>query len=231
MLMETIINKKDDEINDFFGDKTLNLVKNLKILQKDIESLSELNQQFKEGLNYDKKYPLTLYNVKDIYKMTENLLRKTKSKFFNTYTEIIMEDLMTGDKELDQKDIKKYEYDKLGYKINDKAFEKFINQFITNTTKHAGFLEKNKKQNKFKIQFSFNGLNLDIKIMNNGKPFKSNWTKEKFIKYGETTNTKLGQGLGGENINDIANYFQINDWYVNWNSDSEYPVQFIFLYL
>ena len=34
MLMETIINKKDDEINDFFGDKTLNLVKNLKILQK-----------------------------------------------------------------------------------------------------------------------------------------------------------------------------------------------------
>ena len=117
MLMETIINKKDGEINDFFGDKTLNLVKNLKILQKDIESLSELNQQFKEGLNYDKKYPLRLYNVKDIYKMTENLLRKTKSKFFNTYTEIIMEDLMTGDKELDQKDIKKYEYDKLGYKL------------------------------------------------------------------------------------------------------------------
>ena len=124
MLMETIINKKDGEINVFLGINTQSC-QNLKILQKDIESLSELNQQFKKGLNYDKK-TLRLYNVKDIYKMTENLLRKTKSKFFNTYTEIIMEDLMTGDKELDQKDIKKYEYDKLGYKINDKAFEKFI---------------------------------------------------------------------------------------------------------
>ena len=62
--------------------------------------------------------------------------------------------------------------------------------------------------------------------MNNGKPLNQIGQK-KFIKYVETTNTKL-EREGGENINDIANYFQINDWYVNWNSDSEYPVQFIF---
>ena len=229
MILESVYSKNEKDINKFFNDDDLNLTENLKILQNDINSLSILNSQFKEDLDFDKKYPLKMYTALDIYKLTLKILKSYKSKLFSSKVQLRILDLLYDEnKKLSNKDFNNFEYNKLGYKLNEDAYERFIRQFVRNTEKHAEFKENKKIENKFIIRFDFDELNLNLIIMNNGKPFPENWTKERFIQHGETTNFKDGNGDGGEIINDICNYFQINDWTLEMNNDDNFPVKFKF---
>lgn len=233
LILDSVQSKKDKEINKFFNDEDLNLLENLKILQKDINSLSILNSQFKEDLDFSKKYPLKIYSALEIYKLTLKILKSYKSKLFSCSVQLRMLDLLDVDnKKINEKKIKEFKYDKLGFRINEEAFERFLRQFVTNTKKHAGFEVERKKENKFIVRFDFDELNLNIIIMNNGKPFPMDMTKEQFIQHGVTSNSKEGKGDGGEIINEISNYFQFNDWSFDMNNDDKFPVKFKFpLYL
>ena len=229
MILESVYSKNEKDINKFFNDDDLNLIEKLKILQNDINSLSILNSQFKEDLDFAKKYPLKMYTALEIYKLTLKILKSYKSKLFSSKVQLRILDLLHDENQkISNKDFNNFEYDKLGYKLNDDAYERFIRQFLRNTEKHAGFLENDKTENKFIIRFDFDELNLNLIIMNNGKPFPKNWTKERFVQHGETTNFKNGNGDGGEIINDICSYFQINDWTLEMNNDDNFPVKFKF---
>lgn len=232
LILESVQSKNDNEINKFFNDEDLNLLENLKILKKDISSLSILNSQFKEDLDFSKKYPLKIYSALEIYKLTLKILKSYKSKLFSCSVQLRMLDLLDENKKTSEKKIKEFKYDKLGFRINEEAFERFLRQFVTNTKRHAGFEVERKKENKFIVRFDFDELNLNIIIMNNGKPFAEDMTKEKFIQHGVTSNSKEGKGDGGEIINEISNYFQFNDWSFDMNNDDKFPVKFKFpLYL
>ena len=249
MLVEDVKSKTDEEINIFFKNEKLNLLQNLKILHNDISSISDLNKLFRQDLDLvNKKHELKIYSAADIYKLTHKILKDVKSKTFVTVCELRMLDLLKGkigisidDSENNFGDdrntknhsyfkiqIKKYEYDKLGFKINEDLYKKFLNQFISNTKKHAGFIGENKKDNKLKVRFDFDGPTLNLVVMNNGQPFPKEWTKEQFVEYGKTTNTEQGLGSGGDTVNEIAKKFDISEWYMELNENDEFPVKFIF---
>ena len=146
MILDSVQVKKDKEINKFFKDEDLNLLENLKILQKDINSLSNLNSQFKEDLDFNEKYPLKIYSALEIYKLTLKILKSFKTKLFSSSVQLRMLDLLYDEnKKISEKEIKNLEYDKLGFKINEEAFERFLRNFVINTKKHAGFEEERKK--------------------------------------------------------------------------------------
>ena len=65
-------------------------------------------------------------------------------------------------------------------------------------------------------------------IRNNGKPFSRHYDKEKFISKYSTANPELGSGLGGYDINRIAEYFNDSNWELILNEDPIYPVKFKF---
>ena len=59
-------------------------------------------------------------------------------------------------------------------------------------------------------------------------PFKTKIVNKDESYFRETTNFKDGNGDGGEIINDICSYFQINDWTLEMNNDDNFPVKFKF---
>ena len=66
-----------------------------------------------------------------------------------------------------------------------------------------------------------------INILNNGTSFPKNMDKEKFITKYKTSDVNNGTGLGGYDINRIAEYFE-SEWFLRLNSDPFFKVQFNF---
>ena len=71
-------------------------------------------------------------------------------------------------------------------------------------------------------------LILYLEIMNNGKPFPKNYNKEKFVTKFSTANPENGSGLGGYDINRIAEYFGNPDWELVLDENDVFPVVFKF---
>jgi type I restriction enzyme M protein len=67
-----------------------------------------------------------------------------------------------------------------------------------------------------------------MEISNNGKPFPTNFDREKFITKYSTADSNNGSGLGGYDIHRIACDFNNPDWILSLNEDTLYPVKFKF---
>ena len=105
-------------------------------------------------------------------------------------------------------------------------FKRLIDNLLTNADKH-GFEHKNVGN---EVVFELKEVDnfLTIEVRNNGKPFPKNFGRDKFITKHKTTNSKLGFGIGGYDINYVATEFENKDWELILNQDPIYPVKFKF---
>ena len=89
-------------------------------------------------------------------------------------------------------------------------------------------LTKKEEQNILLIKCEYSFLSLSIVIKNNGKPFPNGLDQSKFIQKFTTSNSKDGKGIGGYDINRIAEILGDDEWKLNLDPFSEYPVSFEF---
>jgi type I restriction enzyme M protein len=83
--------------------------------------------------------------------------------------------------------------------IDKNQFPIVVQNFITNSVKH-GFTDPSKKEQKalvFDISVSEDGLQTEIVLMNNGKPFPEDFSFEEFIAFGSKSGESAGSGIGG----------------------------------
>jgi len=113
-----------------------------------------------------------------------------------------------------------------GVRTNLTLLRILFENILTNAQKYA-FDENISKREVF-IKLSLDQDFLFIEISNNGKPFPKNYNREKFITKYSTSDKNSGSGLGGYDINRIANYFNNPDWELDLQGDIRYSVKFKF---
>lgn len=101
-----------------------------------------------------------------------------------------------------------------------------LDNLLTNANKY-GF-ENKEPGNEFIIELTEIEDNLVMEVKNNGKPFPGNYNKEKFITKYSTGDKDAGSGIGGYDINRIAEYFNNPEWELILSEDILYPVKFKF---
>ena len=219
IILNKMVDISDEEFNEKVGIKNFNLKKTISIIDKDFTKIIEFRKKFKEGLEFNsEKFPLKTHNLREIYDFTIKILANNVNDLF---------ELEFFEDNFEQLDLGLVNKENLGLEINLKALEIFIEEFIKNTHKHAKFLKTNFDTNKFKLQYNVkDDETLELSIANNGKSFNSKFDKNKFITFGQTSNSKLGDGIGGYIINNISILFKITDWKLF--SNEEDPVKFVF---
>ena len=115
-----------------------------------------------------------------------------------------------------------------GISGNAMLLRTLFDNLLTNANKH-GFTE-NLHSNELVIELTEMGDNLLVEVKNNGKPFPKNFDRDKFISKYSTQDTNAGSGLGGYDIQRIAEYFGNPEWELFLNSDPFYPVKFKFIF-
>ncbi len=109
---------------------------------------------------------------------------------------------------------------------NKTLLKTLIDNLLTNANKY-GF-ENKEPGNEFVIELTEIEDSLVMEVKNNGKPFPKNYNKEKFITKFSTGDKDAGSGIGGYDINRIAEYFNNPEWELILNEDLLYPVKFKF---
>jgi type I restriction enzyme M protein len=122
--------------------------------------------------------------------------------------------------------LKKEEIANNALNFNSTLFKILLDNVFSNADKY-GFIEKS-LGNEVIIELKLLEEFLEVSIKNNGLPFPKNYTKEKFIAKFSTADAKNGSGLGGYDINRIANYFGDKNWQLILNDKNPYPVEFKF---
>jgi len=115
--------------------------------------------------------------------------------------------------------------DDIGIQINVTLLQVMIGNILDNANKY-GF-EKKGIENEVVIDLSVLEDNFILDIKNNGKPFPRGYDKEKFITKYLTSDPGKGSGIGGYDINRIAEYFE-SKWDLILNEDKIFPVRFNF---
>lgn len=207
-------NKSSDFINlntsfnSYFGEDLLTVFNGIK---SDINYMSDLLEKGENGLVLE-NYNLEYVPIIELQKIIE------KSNVSNLNFNLEIQPFQAEDKK------------KLGIITNKTLFKVLIDNILLNASKH-GFVESN-KSNHVLIELSIledemDGAKFVIEIKNNGKPFPENFDKSNFIaKY--TTSVVNSTGIGGYDINRIANYFKNPDWELFLSNDNLYPVKFKF---
>jgi len=113
-----------------------------------------------------------------------------------------------------------------GIECNPTLLRTLIDNVLTNANKH-GYTKKD-ISNEVVIELTVVDEQLILEIKNNGKSFPKNFDKEKFISKYSTANPDAGSGLGGYDVNRIAEYFYNPTWELILNEDPIYPVKFKF---
>jgi len=225
IMLSKIEGNNDLSLNKKTNIEGLDIVRRLKALNKDFNSLQDLTSRFKQGLEFDSKhYPLTNTPLKEVASIIKETVFQNRSKLFKSSFEIRLE----GEKKAFNIQEKTNDYKNLGWKINEKALKIFIQNFISNTIKHSGFKAPNTSKNEFKVLIELDDQSMILNIMNNGKPFKEGFGKKEFITVGQTTDIKKGDGIGGNQIEAIANLFEVESWDVVSEENNPYTIQFKF---
>jgi type I restriction enzyme M protein len=129
-----------------------------------------------------------------------------------------------------------YEFDSISFdlygikprvNIGKKSLAELFNNIIENTDRHAGFNQED-VQNEMLILLSATEKGVQLKFMNNGKPFPKGLSKNlgvKGIKAGRSAN----KGIGIWKVFQIADHYNINHKVID-EPIEEYPVGFNFLF-
>ncbi len=113
-----------------------------------------------------------------------------------------------------------------GINGNKTLLQTLIDNLLTNAHKY-GFPQKAAGN---EVVFELKEIDdfLSIEVRNNGKPFPSNFDRDKFITKYSTADSKSGSGLGGYDIHRIATAFNNPEWELLLNEDPIYPAKFRF---
>ncbi|MBT1699632.1 N-6 DNA methylase [Fulvivirgaceae bacterium PWU4] len=108
---------------------------------------------------------------------------------------------------------------------NPLLLQMMINNILDNADKY-GFTDK-APENLVVIDLSVSEEEFVLQIKNNGKPFPKGYDKEKFITKYVTSDPHRGSGIGGYDINRIAEFLN-SKWDLILNEDKLFPVEFKF---
>jgi type I restriction enzyme M protein len=209
-ILDFIKRKKSEfeTLNKSFADfYDIDLEGALNEIKRDIDFISLVLEKGENGLILS-DYPLQLIPLSDINALINNL---THNGFKFKLKKIFLISEGTKDR---------------GIECNSLLFKTLIDNILTNADKY-GYTKKD-KANEVVIELTEVDDQLIMELRNNGLPFKNNFDKDKFISKHSTSNENLGSGLGGYDINRIAEYFNNPDWELILNEDPIYPVKFKF---
>lgn len=185
----------------------IDMLSALNEIKRDINFISEILEKGENGLVV-KDYPLKLVALSDINAIINEITH-------NGYNFKIKKLLLKGEKLKER-----------GIECNPTLLRTLIDNLLTNASKH-GYVKKD-PANEVVIELTVVDEQLVLEIKNNGKPFPKNYDKEKFISKYSTVNPDTGSGLGGYDINRIAEYFNNPTWELILNEGPIYLVKFKF---
>ena len=198
------------EVKDFYNNRyETNLVDDLIQIKDDINHISTILEKGENGLilnNYNLK-PISIHDIN----MLLNKANTRKEKFTLVY-----------------KELKNEEMKGRAIQANITLFQILLDNIFSNANKYA-FVDTSNK-NEVIIELKVTDENVLLEIKNNGKSFPKNYSKEKFIMKFSTVDPSKGTGLGGYDINRIAEYFSNPDWELDLNENTPFPVSFKFIF-
>lgn len=196
-----------NQVKQEFKDRyNVDLLETFKQIRDDINHISSILEKGEGGLQLD-NYPITPLSLDKINEILNNYTN-------NSYKFKITKHLLDGES-----------IAKKAISGNSTLFKILVDNILTNAHKY-GFSEKI-PANEVVFDATVIDDTLEIVIKNNGIPFPKNYNKEKFIaKFNTSSNN--GTGLGGYDINRIANYFGDTNWQLLLSDDDLYPVAFKF---
>ncbi len=185
------------------------IVEALKEIKSDINFITNVLEKGEHGLMLN-NYELTYISLEDI----NDVVNYLSNNGFN----FKIRKLLAAGGSIKEK----------GIRGNIMLIKTLFDNLLTNANKH-GF-DNNLPSNEFVIELTEIGENLILEVKNNGKPFPKNFNREKFITKYSTRDTINGSGLGGYDIQRIADYLGNPDWELILNNDPFYPVKFRFIF-
>ena len=198
-------NKVDDIKKLYRSEYNIDLIDVLSQIRDDINHISVILEKGENGLTLE-DYPVVVLPLKEIEEYFTSL--KKNGYNFEFKKEFVLE----------------YNEEEDGIECNMVLLKILMTNILENASKH-GFQAEN-VSNRVIIELKIIDSNLELTIKNNGAPFPKNYTKEKFItKFNSTTDT--GTGMGGYDINRIANYLGDENWSLDLGS-TLYPVIYKF---
>jgi type I restriction enzyme M protein len=196
----------NNEYAEFF-EQERNVSDTLQGIINDVDFISRLMDRGENGLQVD-RYQLNDHSLTSVFKALKNL----NTDGFKFKLKVRAEQTK--------------EWDKLGVRINIQLLRVLLDNLLTNADKH-GFEEK-APGNLVQITLSIIDYSLVVEIQNNGKPFPANFGKEQYVQEFKTISTDIGQGIGGHQVDQIANYFGDPEWDLITDANEIFPVTFIF---
>lgn len=197
-----------DKLNKSFAEfYDIDMLSALNEIKRDINFMSEILEKGENGLVVN-DYPLQLVALSDINALVNEITH-------NGFKFKIKKLPLKGEKLKER-----------GIDCNPTLLRTLIDNVLTNANKH-GYAKKD-TSNEVVIELTVVDEQLILEIKNNGKPFPKNFDKEKFISKYSTANPDAGSGLGGYDVNRIAEYFNNPAWELILNEDPIFPVRFKF---
>lgn len=211
-LLDFLKNKSAEaaQLNKAFAEfYDIDMIAALQEIKRDINFMSEVLEKGENGLVLE-HYPFELISLSELNAIIKQI---SGNGFRFTIKKLLTEG---KEKELKQR----------GIEANSVLLKTLVDNILTNANKH-GFFNK-EVANEVVIELREVEDQLILEIKNNGRPFPKKFDKEKFISKYSTANPENGTGLGGYDINRIAEYFNNPDWELILNEDPIYPVKFKF---
>lgn len=110
--------------------------------------------------------------------------------------------------------------------VDEDNFFRLFSNIVSNAIAH-GF-ENSTKKNIIRSSIYYNGESemIVMEVSNNGRPFPDTFTEEHLKTRGERTSDSKGQGIGGPDINAIANKYK-GIFHLRNVSEADFPVTYI----
>ena len=205
---------ESDKVSAAFKEKMgVDLTSAFQAIKHDINFISELLEKGENGLIL-KNYELSLVPLHEVLKYIQQLCKNHNYNFLSIPPGHIH-------------DLAKKEADRLGIRINMSLLKILFDNIFSNAHKYAFDKKPFSANQTVVVELGITEEGFFINILNNGKPFPKNMDKEKFISKYKTSDAANGTGLGGYDINRIAEYFN-SEWFLRLNTDPLFPVQFSF---
>lgn len=205
-------------IKEFTVNDAFNFIEDsIKNIMPAIEHLAEVEYSYGEVKDIDPEVFINSYISKNKGGWNNfTVIRDKNDDLEKTYRPIII-------KQADGKE-KKY-YPRLHFP--KAALEQILNNIISNAQSH-GFTDSNRDDYKIRISWHYDGINMIIKIENNGQPLPNDRSISSLFEYGVSTSLHIDghNGIGLNEIEHIMNRFKGNVKIVPSPND-EYTVKYI----
>lgn len=188
-----------EKLNKSFADYyEVDIISALKEIKRDVNYMSVILEKGERGLVLS-DHALSLVSLADINALVKGI---TSNGFSFQLKKFLIEGEMLKER---------------GIECNISLLKALLDNILTNADKYA--FSKREITNEVVIELTEVEDVLVLEVKNNGKPFPRGYDKEKFVSKFSTANPEKGSGLGGYDINRIAEYFNNSDWSLSLNED------------